>query len=656
MAATNRPHDDMIGQVIDGAFQVRSALGEGGYGVVYECLDLELGRSVALKLLVKERAGEKELERFRKEGKHLASLNHPNVVHIYRLGEYQGAPYFAMEFVAGRSLKDLQRHERLSIRSGLEIMRQVAAGLQAIHDAGIVHHDLSTNNVLVTPAGAVKIVDFGLSRDANIAHSFSQSHLAGTLPYVAPEQIEGRGSNAVAEVFSLGVILYEVMAGKHPFWAEHTTALLYNIAHKQPEPLETHLESCPPSLSRLVGRCLQKKPHDRVQSAAEVEHTLAEILAGQALDSTVPPRALVAPRARATSRNPYLSRTMIKNRDQFFGRHQEVRRIFARLNASPPGSMSIVGDRKIGKSSLLNYVYTRQTRESHLDDPDHMVMVFLDFQEEKDMSIETFVKTLLGIAAIELRGRVAVEDCAHSLDGIKDFVQRLSAAGYRLAILLDEFDAITTNRNFGLEFFSFLRFLANHYDVAYLTSSARDLQVLCHTKEISDSPFFNIFSNLRLSVFQPQEAAELIRVPSEMAGRPLEPYQADILEMAGLFPFFLQMACSHTLEWMEEHPQTRPPDFAAIRQHFYEEAKLHYRYIWDAFDQHERSAAVRVAQHKSIPDALRHVLAELETKHYVEAAGAGSRLFATTFEDFVNTEAGRGGDKPSILGRLFWRR
>ena len=220
--------------------------------------------------------------------------------------------------------------------------------------------------------------------------------------------------------------------------------------------------------------------------------------------------------------------------------------------------MSVVGDRKIGKSSLLNYVYMRQTRETHLDDPDRMVMVFLDFQEEKDMSMETFVRTLLGIAAIELRGRVAVSDCAHSLDGIKDFVQRLSTAGYRLAILLDEFEAVTTNRNFGLEFFSFLRFLANHYDVAYLTSSARDLQILCHTKEISDSPFFNIFSTMRLSVFQPQEAAELIRVPSEARRAAAGAVSTTDPRDVGLFPFFIQMACSHTLEWLEEHPPRTP--------------------------------------------------------------------------------------------------
>src|SRR6185503_10163502 len=199
-------------------------------------------------------------------------------------------------------------------------------------------------------------------------------------------------------------------------------------------------------------------------------------------------------------------RVMIKHREDFFGRGQEIKRIAARLNASPPGSISIVGDRRIGKSSLLNYVYNRQNRGALLEEPDRTVMVFLDLQSEKNMSMETFVRVLLGIANIELRGRLDVSDCSLNLDGVKDLVQRLHNAGFRLAILLDEFEAVTTNPNFNLEFFSFLRYLANHYNVSYLTSSARDLQNLCHTKEISDSPFFNIFSMMKLSVFQPQEA------------------------------------------------------------------------------------------------------------------------------------------------------
>jgi serine/threonine-protein kinase len=281
-------------------------------------------------------------------------------------------------------------------------------------------------------------------------------------------------------------------------------------------------------------------------------------------------------------------------------------------------------------------------------------MVFLDLQQEKGMSMEAFVRALLGIANFELRGRLDVSDCALSLDGIRALVQRLDTAGFRLAILLDEFEAVTTNPNFDLEFFSFLRFLANHYNVSYLTSSARDLQVLCHTKEISDSPFFNIFSTMRLSVFQRPEAEDLIRIPSERVGKPLAPHTGAILEMAGLFPFFIQMACSHAIEYLDEHPEAREPDFKEVRRRFYEEARLHYRYIWDGFDTHERSTVLRVFKGKALPDALRHVLAELESRHYVESGEGRPRLFASMFDEFLRMEAPE-EKKGSFWGRLMGR-
>jgi len=259
----------------------------------------------------------------------------------------------------------------------------------------------------------------------------------------------------------------------------------------------------------------------------------------------------------------------------------------------------------------------------------------------------------MGIAHYELRGRLDISDCALSLDGVKDLVQRLDANGFRLAILLDEFDCVTTNPNFDLEFFSFLRFLANHYNVAYLTSSARDLQTLCHTKEISDSPFFNIFSTLRLSTFQRDEAEELVRVPSQRVGLPLEPHADRLLDISGLFPFFIQMTCSYAIEFLQEHPG-QEPDFGQIRRNFYEEAKFHYRYMWETFDTHEKSAVLRVARQKKIPDALRHVVGELEGKRYVEPADQGGRLFSSTFEEFVKREGERQA-KPSLMDRLFRR-
>lgn len=645
----------MIGTVIDGSYQVERVLGEGGFGVVYECTELGLKRPVALKMLNPGRTGSRELERFVTEGQNLASLSHPNVVQIYRAGHHENSPYLVMELVRGQTLAQVLRGERPPTRRVLEIMRQVASGLAAIHERGILHRDLSPNNIVVTDGGAAKILDLGLSKTMGGVPSMqTRGYLVGTLYYVSPEQIDGRESGFQSEIFSFGVVLFEALAGEHPFRAEHDMSLLYNIAQRPAPPLRSSVPDAPAALELLVARCIEKRPEDRPQSMAEVERALGEVLALPDVGRPIPAPAVVEHAPRATPRNPYLNRTMIKHRDDFFGRTQEIKRIYARLNATPPGSISIVGDRKIGKSSLLNFVYARANRQQYLEYPDKTVMVFLDLQQDKGMSMESFVRTLLGIANFELRGRLDVSDCALSLDGIKDLVQRLDGAGFRIAILLDEFEAVTTNPNFSLEFFSFLRFLANHYNVAYLTSSARDLQVLCHTKEISDSPFFNIFSTMRLAVFQRSEAEELIRVPSERVGKPLGAHVDAILDLAGLFPFFIQMACSHAIEYLDEHPEAGEPDFREVRRRFYEEAKLHYRYIWDGFDEHQKSTVLRVAKGKGLPDALKHVFEELERRHYVEDEKARPRLFASTFDDFVRTEAGKGEEKgASFLGRLF---
>jgi len=647
----------MIGTLIDGCYRVERMLGEGGFGTVYLCTDVPLERPVAVKMLRPGQAGEPELKRFLSEGRNLASLNHPNVVQVYRLGSHEGRPYIVMEYMDGRTLGELRHEQAPPLRRCLEIMLQVASGLHAIHSIGVLHRDVSTHNVMITPGGTAKILDLGLSKDmGRLTTSDSQGALMGTLAYVAPENIAGQGVSVRSEVFSFGVILYEVLAGENPFRADHSMSLLYNITHRDPTPIEERLPGCPPELAGLVRECLAKHPDDRPRDMGAVARRLGELLMRPDLAGAgaLPvPAAPTAPRPH--TRNPYLNRVMIKNPGDFFGRQQEVKRIFARLNATPPGSISIVGERKIGKSSLLNFVYMQAQRQKHLEEPEKMVMVFLDFQEQKAMALESFVRLLLNMVSLELRGRVDLSGCTPSLDGVKEMVQRLDAAGLRLALLLDEFDVVTTNTNFSLEFFSFLRFLANHYNVAYLTSSGRDLQMLCHTREISDSPFFNIFSTMRLSVFQREEALELIRVPSEHMGRPLAPYAEQILTLAGRFPFFLQMACSHVVEYLEEHPDGAQPDFAEIRRRFASEAWLHFRYVWDGFDPHQRSALLRMAKGRSIPDSLRHVVDELATKHYVEGEGSACRLFSSSFEEFIRTEGAREEKKPSFLGRLLKR-
>jgi serine/threonine protein kinase len=633
------PPNGLIGQTIDGEYRVLGQIGEGGFGQVYRCEEIALKRIVAVKLLHLEQLSESQCRAFMDEARTLASINHANVVQIYRLGASMEKPYIVMEYLEGETLRDLLLGPRPSLRRIVEIMQQAAAGLEAIHGAGVVHRDVSPNNIMQTRSGAVKILDFGLARKLDALTTINRSaSLVGTAPYIAPEQVEGGKSSPVSDIFSFGVILYELVAGRHPFQAEHPMSILYNVVNREPEAIAGVASECPEALADLIGRCLQKNPAHRPATLQVVERALLDMLASPdlAASAETPPAAR---HAAAVHRNPFLNRVMIKRRDDFFGRRQEIKRICARLTATPPGSISVVGERKIGKSSLLNHVYMPSNRAHLLPRPDKLIMLFIDLQEQKGMSVESFVKMVLGMASYELRGRLDVSDCAPTLDGIKEMIQRIDRAGFHLALFLDEFEAITANPNFNLEFFSFLRFLANHYNVAYVTSSASDLQSFCHAEEISDSPFFNIFSTLNLTTLTPEEARELVTKPSSAAGKPLEPWFDEILDMAGLFPFFLQIACSHALEYMEDHPLGENLEVAEVRQRFYDEARLHYRYIWDNFDRHERNVVQRIARRKNVPAALAHVVADLGRRGYVVVESGRPRLFSSCFLEFAKTEA-----------------
>lgn len=647
----------MIGQTLGDRYRIDSEIGHGGFGIVYGCTDLSLKRFVAVKVLSSENADEKELKRFVSEAEHLASLNHPNVVHVYDFNHVGTAPYIVMEFLEGTTLSDQIARERLPLPRGLEIMAQVAAGLDAIHQRGLIHRDVSPRNIMVLTDGRTKVLDLGLAKNLEIYSATSATgYLPGTLPYVAPELIEGVTPTRAADVFSFGVLLYQVVTGVHPFMAEHFMAILYNISHRRPLALGEYFLQPPIGLADVIELCLEKEPQQRTTSMGEVAAKLEGVL--KALEThewteTSLRRLSPVPAAESSSRNPYLNRAMIRNYADFVGRRQEVRRIFSRLNANPPGSISIVGDRRIGKSSLLNHVYLRQTRGELLEQPGRMLMVFLDFQGQKDVTIELFVRQLVMLCQSELKGRMDVSGVGDDLDGVKKLVHRLHEEGYRLTIILDEFEAVTSNPNFSLEFYSFLRFLANHYNVAYLTSSTKDLQILCHTKEISDSPFFNIFTTMRIAAFSREEALGLITNPSAASGHPLAAHAEEIFRLAGYFPFFLQIACAHAVDDLQEHPDRATPDFKEVARHFYEEASLHYRFLWLHLEEHERSAIRRIATGRVIPESLGYILQELEKRGLIRGTGKTPQLFADSFQEFVQREEKPSGD--SWFSRIWGR-
>jgi serine/threonine-protein kinase len=277
-------------------------------------------------------------------------------------------------------------------------------------------------------------------------------------------------------------------------------------------------------------------------------------------------------------RNPYLNRVAIKDPAQFFGRTREVSKIFSRIGASRPQSLSVVGERRIGKSSLLNFVNDPQVRRRFLDRSESYAFAFIDLQQKRRLTLIEFFKDLFTLLAKET-GDKSLSKLQPSFDSLRAVLENFRRDGRKLVVLFDEFDAITTNQAFDLEFYSFLRSIANNYDVAYVTSSARDLQELCHTQLIADSPFFNIFTNVFLRAFTRKEALELINKPSAGSGMPLEGYGRRITEIAGYFPYFLQIACSAYFDHLQENDGKL--DREEVEATFLDEAKGQFRFIWD---------------------------------------------------------------------------
>ena len=254
--------------------------------------------------------------------------------------------------------------------------------------------------------------------------------------------------------------------------------------------------------------------------------------------------------------NPYLNRTAIREDRDFFGRRRELTTVFSRIDASEPQSVSIVGERRAGKSSLLRALLRQ--RAAFLGRPDEFVFVYLDLQEKMHGDVSDFFGALIEEIALARQDPVIAES-RPTYENVRKLVAGLRRAHVKLVLLLDEFEAITLNRNFTAEFFSFLRSLPNNYPVSFIVTSARELQEFCHSKEIAGSPFFNIFHKLNLGCFPAEEAHELIVQPSRGAGYSLETHAAFIHRLAGYFPFFLQMACCAFFERHHEHPEEDDP-------------------------------------------------------------------------------------------------
>lgn len=283
----------MIGKTVS-RYQILEKLGEGGMGVVYLAEDTELNRKVALKFLSEDYAGDEELlARFKQEAQTAAGLHHPNIITIYEVGQYEDRPYIAMAYIEGETLGEVIAHGDLGVDAMVDLALQMAGGLAAAHDAGVVHRDVKPDNIFIDREGRVQILDFGLAKLAGVGRITGPTSTFGTIYFMSPEQVRGEAVDHRSDIFSFGTVLYEMLTGALPFKGDHPASIIYSITNEDPAPPSTVNRAVPPALDAVLLKALAKSPHERYQSAGELAEALNRFRQGEQPARPARPRHLM---------------------------------------------------------------------------------------------------------------------------------------------------------------------------------------------------------------------------------------------------------------------------------------------------------------------------------------------------------------------------
>ena len=332
------------GELINNRYLLETELGRGGMGVIYRARDTLLERPVAVKVLGNAKLGSQGRARLLREARAAAQLNHPNIVAVYDAGEVEDLPYLVMELVEGDTLYDKRPQTNAEM---IEVARQICRALGHAHHHGVIHRDLKPENVLIAPDGTAKLMDFGLARSVASRMSL-EGAIVGTVFYLAPEQALGKELDGRADLYSLGVMLYELCTGQLPFSGDDPFAVITQHLHTPPVPPRAKNETIPPALDALIQRLLSKSPHERPASAEDVLHQLDEI-----------DRAPAAPVDEAAPALSLLERIV---RGRILGRERELSdagMLWERARRGEGQLLLVSGEPGVGKTRLVREIVTR---------------------------------------------------------------------------------------------------------------------------------------------------------------------------------------------------------------------------------------------------------------------------------------------------------
>jgi serine/threonine-protein kinase len=279
----------LVGRVFSNRYEIQRELAQGGMAEVYLGIDRLLGRDVAVKVMWEGLArDDRFLARFRREARAAAALNHPGIVAVHDTGTHEGTPFIVMELVRGRSLSEVIWAEApLAPARSAEIAESVADALASAHAAGVVHRDVKPANIMLTPSGAVKVLDFGIARASAWTPLTAAPTGHGTPEYVSPEQARGEDSDGRSDIYSLGVVLFEMVTGRPPFTGESPLVVAYRHVREPAATPSSINRAVPPALDSIIMRCLAKAPEHRYQRASQLRQDLRR-LADHTPSATLP--------------------------------------------------------------------------------------------------------------------------------------------------------------------------------------------------------------------------------------------------------------------------------------------------------------------------------------------------------------------------------